>query len=337
MLACLIIALGGGLAQAQSFPRMLEDIKVLAGDGRETIQFQFSRPYEGEPLEEYAKGSFSLNFSSTGTNPPVRNLRVGDSKFIREIKIVQNKFSTTARFTLADPKASVKGLLEFSRDGNLLRVTRIPSVGAAGGGREQARELLVEMTDKIAGKGAAGTQPGGTGSGDVAPLAKTEDAAGAPLGNFPGMGWLPVVIMALSLTAIVGALYLTLFLYNRFIAGRLGRTGGSQSIRQVASFHIGPKQRIVILDINGELLACGVTPTQISFLTRLDGGGRGAKRTAPPRPLKPAPKAQEKPRDAAQAATATATARAKPNTQADPVQQFAEALKEKVGSLKRLK
>ena len=73
---------------------------------------------------------------------------------------------------------------------------------------------------------------------------------------------------------------------------------------------------------------------EISFLARLGGGaGQAQRRAAAVRPNRPAPAGELK---ASGAPAAAAAAQSKP-AKADPVQQFAEALKEKVGSLKRIK
>jgi flagellar biogenesis protein FliO len=148
-----------------------------------------------------------------------------------------------------------------------------------------------------------------------------------------------MVTLGLSLLAIVAGLYLLVFLYNRFFGARLGKLGGTYPIKLLSSFHLGPKQRIVVLDVNGEIVACGVTPTQISFLTRLGGGATaGQRRQAPARPQRPAP-ARGVGSGGGQttaAAAAGEAARARP-AKPDPVQQFADALKEKVGSMKRIK
>ena len=40
--------------------------------------------------------------------------------------------------------------------------------------------------------------------------------------------------------------------------------------RQVSVFHLGPKQKVVVLEIRKQLFACGVTPQSISMLAKLD-------------------------------------------------------------------
>jgi flagellar protein FliO/FliZ len=133
--------------------------------------------------------------------------------------------------------------------------------------------------------------------------------------------------MVAALAVIILVLYGALFLYKRFLGGRLMKFTGGVAFKQVASFAVGPRQRIVILEINGEMMACGVTPSQITFLTRLDGAG--VRRLAAGEAAEGAP---------AGTAGGNPLAPAQPAEpgKADPVHQFAELLKQKVRSLKRI-
>lgn len=323
-----------GLAPAQSLPRLLQDIKVSEVSGRETVRFRFSEAYQGIPLEEHGRGRMSVNFSGTGSSAPVRKFRVQDSKIFQDIRVVQNKYSTTVSFTLKDPNSSLRGRLAFTQDKNVLRMAVRPAAGAPAAMEVKpaaGEDLLSQMSKTIAGAGT----PLGRGGGEAGTPAAAAGASAQPLGQYEGVEWMRTMVMlGVSLAAILGGLYLVLFIYRRFFGSRFSRLGGDYPIRLVSSFHIGPRQRVVVLDINGEKVACGVTASQISFLTRLGGGaGQAQRRAAAVRPDRPAPAGELK---SSGAAVAAAPAESKP-AKADPVRQFAEALKEKVGSLKRIK
>ena len=124
--------------------------------------------------------------------------------------------------------------------------------------------------------------------------------------------------MVAALAFIVLGLYGVLYVYKRFFDHRLGRFTGGVAFKQVASFAVGPRQRIVILEINGEMIACGVTPAQITFLTRLtDGQAAGTP-----------PAGGAAPGGGASGGKTGGTAAD------DPVQRFAALLKQKVRSMK---
>lgn len=332
-LGLMVLLLGyvAGPAGAQEFPRVLEDIRVYSAKELEVVQFQFSQPYEGLPGQEHRNGVLALNFLSVGSKEPVRSFRVSDSQVLQEIRIVQNRYSTTVTLTLRDAQASLQNRIAFTPDGNRLRMAIQPRAATtANGGATSDAELLRQMEQVIAGREARMTaEPTPADSAAVADAARN-DGEPAPLGGFQGVSWLPTMAtMLLALAIITGLLYGVVFVYNRLLGRRFSGDGGGYAIRLLASHHIGPKHRIVVVDINGEQLACGVTPTQITLLGRLGGAARGR---AAARPRGTAPGGGDAPTGG------TSPAPAEPGAgQADAVQQFADVLKRKVRSLKQIK
>jgi flagellar protein FliO/FliZ len=360
-------------AQGQAFPRTLDDIKIY-GKG-EAIEFVFSQPYEGTPTEEDKPGSASLNFGATGSKLPVRDLRPKGESYYKQIKVVQNQYSTTVTFVFNDPKFSLQDRLRYSHEQNKLTV----DVGQPGSAvaptaatRQPENQLLAEMEQRIAGMTGTPSKPSATPiaqpgakppAAAVAPTTKPvpAQAASAPLAA-PTVAVAPVSASKaaaadaplaqggmsendffVTLATMIGALaiillvlYGALYVYKRFLSDRITRFTGGVAFKQIASFAVGPRQRIVILEINGEMIACGVTPSQITFLTRLSGGAPQASR----RQAAATDAASEMPAAITglpapgPAATdgAAGTEPAKP----DPVHQFAELLKQKVRSLKRI-
>jgi flagellar protein FliO/FliZ len=362
MLALAALTLSAAIPAApawgQSFPRTLDDIKIF-GKG-EAIEFVFSQPYEGTPTEEHKHGWASLNFGATGSQLPVRDLRPKGESFYKQIKVVQNQYSTTVTFAFKDPAFSLKNRLRYSHDKNTLSV----DVGQPGSAvapsaaplRPPENQLLAEMEQRIAGvapaaspaaKPALSEAPGAQPAAPpfkaplTAPAAAPAPKAAASGGELAlgGMSendfFVSLATMVAALAVIVVLLYGALYIYRRFLADRLTRFTGGIAFKQIASFAVGPRQRIVILDINGETIACGVTPSQITFLTRLSGGAPQSTRRA----TAAADAASEMPASITglpapgpAADGAAGTERAKP----DPVHQFAELLKQKVRSLKRI-
>jgi flagellar protein FliO/FliZ len=351
-------------AQGEAFPRFLDDIRLF-GRG-ETIQLAFSQPFDGQPSEEHAPGRMALTFVGVGSQKPIRDLRPREESLFREIKVVQNRYSTTVTFLLRDADLSLKDRVGFGRNKNVLTVElRLegPAGSTSASGvtpRPASESLLTEMEQKIAGgavtpvsaetsapvktrsapapatitQGPANPGANGLGvlgAGQATPISGSPVASGtagasaatAPLGLggvTEGNFFTTLATMVVGLAIMLGMLYGVLYLYKRYFQSRLARFAGTPALRQIASFSIGPRQRIVILEINGEWIACGVTPSQITFLTRLSG-------QRPPTPesavAETAPKAPESEQNVAL-------------PKADPVHQFAEVLKQKVRSLKRI-
>ena len=326
LLACaILLGLGHTLAHAQSFPRQLEDIKVYSAQNLEVVQFNFSKPYEGTPGEDHRRGELALNFLGIGSNPPDRSFQIRESRVLQGIRVAQGRFSTTVTLALRDKDSSLKDRLDFSRDGSTLRMAIRPAstvprpVPAAGRGD---KELLQQMERVIANNEATVTEE------QVAPGSGASPPA---LGGFSGVDWIPTLLtMVVALAFICAVLYGVALLYNRFVGTRLARFSGDHSIRVVAQHHIGPKQRIVVVEINGELYACGVTATQISFLTRLSSGKPSGDRksgapAAPPAPRPATPGDESGPDGGTRSG------------QAQAAQHFASVLKQKVRSLKQIK
>ena len=98
----------------------------------------------------------------------------------------------------------------------------------------------------------------------------SDDSAEPDVVESPIDDWvMTMVTLVLSLLAILLLLYLLLYFYNKVLGGRLPTLQGKFNIRTVSAFHLGPKQKIVVLSVNDQYFACGVTPHQINFLTEL--------------------------------------------------------------------
>lgn len=323
-----IALLGVGLscaamAGAQSFSRQIEGLRVTAADGRESILLTFSAPFEGNPVEEHQAGGFRLRLSATGSQiarDKLFQIRETNS-LIQDYRVVQSQYATTVVVNLRDPQLNLEGQLSYDRDGNALRVT----LNRPSAARSTADdEVLAQAQQRIG--GATGTaqaqaEGGGLGTPDR-PLGGAEDE------------WLGTLLtMVIALVFVLLVLYGLVYLYNRFLSGRLGGASGNLPIRHLGSFAIGPRQRIVVLNINGEVVACGVTPNQISYLTHLSGPSGGA-RTRARSPAAGGPAAQP---ESSQSVSGAAPAAPEGPASKDPVHQFAETLREKVRSLKRIK
>ena len=154
--------------------------------------------------------------------------------------------------------------------------------------------------------------------------------------------WIGTLLtMVVALALVLGLLYALVWAYNRFLAGRVAGRSGAYPIRHLGSYAVGPRQRIVVLDINGEVVACGVTPQHISFLARLGQTRQAVQRraaSAAPAGLAgpPAP-GQSLAQPVAGVANPLPPSGGSKDPTKDPVHTFAETLKEKVRSLKRLK
>ncbi|MBI5756177.1 MAG: flagellar biosynthetic protein FliO [Nitrospirae bacterium] len=75
--------------------------------------------------------------------------------------------------------------------------------------------------------------------------------------------------MVLALGIVLSLLFAAVFLFKKFFGGKIGLAGKGQQIRVITSTYLGPKKSIAVVDVAGERIVVGVTPTHITMLTRL--------------------------------------------------------------------
>ena len=78
-----------------------------------------------------------------------------------------------------------------------------------------------------------------------------------------------IVTLVLSLIFVLLLIYLTAFCYKKFFRIKFSSIKGNVNIRQVSSYYVGPKQKVIVFDFNGRKFACGVTPSSINLIAEL--------------------------------------------------------------------
>jgi flagellar biosynthetic protein FliO len=71
------------------------------------------------------------------------------------------------------------------------------------------------------------------------------------------------------LAIVLGLLVLVLYVMKRFLVLRRG-PDGDLFIKVLSSLHLSPKTKIEVIEVSGERIVLGITPGNISFLTKLD-------------------------------------------------------------------
>ena len=83
--------------------------------------------------------------------------------------------------------------------------------------------------------------------------------------NLIGTGLRTVAMLSI----VLGLLVLVLYLMKRFLFINRG-VKGNLLIKILSSLHLSPKERIEVIEISGERIVLGITPGNITFLTKLD-------------------------------------------------------------------
>lgn len=79
-----------------------------------------------------------------------------------------------------------------------------------------------------------------------------------------------IIKMLVALAALLLIFYILLWVYNKYFVSRFGTKKGNHSIKLVSSYHISPKQKLVIVDVNNSSYACGVTANNISLIAEIN-------------------------------------------------------------------
>jgi flagellar protein FliO/FliZ len=72
------------------------------------------------------------------------------------------------------------------------------------------------------------------------------------------------------LLIVLGLLVLVAYIFKKLAIMKQGRKGDAH-IRVMSSLHLGAKERISIIEIEREKIVLGITPGNITFLTKLSG------------------------------------------------------------------
>lgn len=100
--------------------------------------------------------------------------------------------------------------------------------------------------------------------------AQTAGAATAAIPETPGVGGAALLQMLVGLALIVGVLLLGAYFLRRFNGGRA--FGQSGPLRVVGGLMIGPRERIVLVEVGDSWLVVGIVPGQIKTLHSMPKG-----------------------------------------------------------------
>jgi flagellar biosynthetic protein FliO len=228
-----------GLVAGQDPPAFLNGIDVQADSVRETIVLGFNHTTPATPSLYFEKGLVRVTLPQTVFDPAIRHQVVND-RFLRGLRLEQEQTSAILEIVFADS--------DFDGIGRINH-------------RLQGRELIFEIQK----------------SGEpmmTADTALSAPAVGVPtatLGEYFADNDLTVNIvkMLLALFLVLLFFYLLLWLYNRFFVRRFRFKQGRYAIKISSSHHLNPKQKIMIVEVNDEAYACGVTPSQISVIAKV--------------------------------------------------------------------
>jgi len=101
------------------------------------------------------------------------------------------------------------------------------------------------------------------------------DIAGIVEGNNLSLSGAPSLLssfsrMSMAFLLVLGVMVLLYYLSRKILMKRGSFMGREQLIKVLANNYIGVKKQIALVEVAGEWLVLGLTPNQISLLTRID-------------------------------------------------------------------
>ena len=259
-----------GLAPAHAEPLLLQRIKVSTTGSAEQVELKFSKVFREDPLINFDSGSMSLRLPHTRLDASVPPLiSPAANPLIRTIRATHSDSGDYVRVDLHfRPDRSLRGNPEitYSMDRLSLNLSHRPA--AAELPLAESSRLLEQAEQKIQEGNRFTSTFGRAENPEFEPLA---GEASSPV--YADDDWVRTMLsLVLALLFILLLIYLLAWLYNRFFAGRFPISRGKVRIRLVSTFHVAPRQKVVVLEINGQQFACGVTPTSISLISAIPSG-----------------------------------------------------------------
>jgi len=245
---------------------VLKNIEVNSNDESKHVRLEFDGEFSGEPLINFESGSISFRFDSVRTSPTLPSLIDTKShSIIKAVRAIQVPETDIVHLDILLKSSGYK--TEFpviTRSGNNIylglngNLASMPPLSST--------ETLTREAEERVNNDQSLSSKLFTNSNDDALLKNAGDYL--PIAN---EDWtVTMLTLVLSLLFVLLLIYLIAYLYNRFFSGRFPSIQGAIRIKQVSSFHVGPKQKVIILDMNNRKFACGVTPSSINLIAELE-------------------------------------------------------------------
>ncbi len=245
---------------------VLKNIEVNSNDESKHVRLEFDGEFTGEPLINFESGSISFRFDSVRTSPTLPSLIDTKShSFIKAVRAVQVPETDVVHLDILLKSSGYKSEYPvITRSGNNIylglngNLASMPPLSST--------EILTKEAEERVNNDQSLSSNFSANSTDDATLSNANDFLPIATEDWT----VTMLTLVLSLLFVLLLIYLIAYLYNRFFSGRFPSIQGAIRIKQVSSFHVGPKQKVIILDMNNRKFACGVTPSSINLIAELE-------------------------------------------------------------------
>ena len=244
---------------------LLKKINVATSVDNTRIELRFN----GLPFQEkidYREDFVQIEFPDSFISPAKQWHKVGDD-IVKNIFAYQfNDTTVRVRLFTYGKSENLRDKIRFSRDNNKVIILYNQETGTLD------KETRVSIRDTKGGEDNKVQLPA------VPETVGTQQETNSPSFLKGGEGGLSnnspditasIFKMVLALGIVLSLLFAAVFLFKKFFGGKIGLAGKGQQIRVITSTYLGPRKSIAVVDVAGERIVVGVTPTHITMLTRL--------------------------------------------------------------------
>jgi len=280
----MILMIAGLLGTSSVFAQtsqvnLLKDLQIKSFDNTERIILTFQKEFTVSPIIDFDPGLVYIRLNSTYIKNPAREFASTESLLIDKIYVNRNTNSVDLRIALQSRSLSLENKIKVTTNRSQLIIdldrqgSDITSQRSSGTivGDQFAREIGQRLRE-------TGGDPLSNTLGNATPLLSetSQEASNFNLNEDepiitpqPDSWMMTLLTLIFSLLGILLFLMILLYIYNKLLSGRFPKIQGKFKIRIASTFHISPKQKVIVLDVNGQHFACGVTSNSINFLTEI--------------------------------------------------------------------
>jgi flagellar biogenesis protein FliO len=219
----------------------IAQIGLEAQKKSEQIKITFTTDYSYSPSLQFEVGYFQAILPTTSYDQSISIQRI-NNQFIRDIRLHHEGNNTIVEVNFADSNLHSEGRISLKSSGKLLTLTIL---------KGHLPEL--DMGDLNLKNGTLFSE-----NKFDSPDYKTDNSLSGD-----------ILKMVLALFLVLLFLYLCLWVYNRYFMTRFKLKKGKHEIKVTSSYYLGPKQKIVILEVDDTSYACGISPNNISVISEV--------------------------------------------------------------------
>jgi len=244
--------------------RTLQKIEVYPLEGSDYIHLVFDKKYLNEPIINFESGSLRLYLDSVKKGSQVHtNISSKGNSLVKGVRTIQ---VPGKNFTLLDIKYGSGLSLDPPEikhsDKSLILILR----------RSFTNTPILSINKVLMDEIEQRVKMDSTLFSSVSSIPHSESISDEVKNISPLQmdNWGETILtLVLSLIFVLLLIYFIAYLYKRFFSSHFSSIKGKINIRQISSYYVGPKQKVIVFDFNGRYFACGVTPSSINLIAEV--------------------------------------------------------------------